>query len=428
MAHIEKKEYILSRLFRTSGMYLGANLINKSLIFLLLPILTHYLTPDDYGIVVMFEVTLAILLPIVGLNVHGFVSIKYFQDKDNFAGYVGNVLVIVTVSVIVVTAIFYIFDTSISHISGVPVRWLVVIPLVAASQCMIDVLLVIWQSKTMAVSYGLFRIIQTITELTLSLLFVVIIGMKWSGRLNGLIIATSSFGLIALYIMHKNRLINIKINKQYIRNILFFGLPLIPHTISAWSLNMFDRFMIKTMLGTEATGIYSVGYQIGMIILLLASSFNAAWSPFLFENLNNNGSDLSLKLKIVKLSYVFFGGILLAAIILGLLAPWFIHAVIGNSFAAASQYVTWIAVGCAFNGMYYLVANYFFYVHKTHILAGITFSMALFNIGLTYIFVKINGALGAAHATFVTYFFFFVITWMLSNKIYRMPWLLVKAQ
>ena len=42
------------------------------------------------------------------------------------------------------------------------------------------------------------------------------------------------------------------------------------------------------MVNVAATGLYSVGYQVGMIIGLLANSFNLTWSPFLYEKLKEN--------------------------------------------------------------------------------------------------------------------------------------------
>lgn len=49
------------KLFGNAAIYLGANILNAGIPFLLLPILTHVLTPADYGIVAMFSVVVSIL-------------------------------------------------------------------------------------------------------------------------------------------------------------------------------------------------------------------------------------------------------------------------------------------------------------------------------------------------------------------------------
>jgi len=73
-----------------------------------------------------------------------------------------------------------------------------------------------------------------------------------------------------------------------------------------------------------------------------------------------------------------------------------------------------------------MVVNYIFYVKKTYILAWVTFFSAGINIILNYFFIKANGAIGAAQATTITFFVQFIIVWILSAKVYKMPWNLFK--
>jgi len=76
--------------------------------------------------------------------------------------------------------------------------------------------------------------------------------------------------------------------------------------------------------------------------------------------------------------------------------------------------------------MYKMVVNYIFYVEKTKILAWITFAGALTNLALNYVLIKQFGAVGAAMASCFVSIFFFFFTWIFSNKVYKMPWLLYK--
>ena len=69
-----------------------------------------------------------------------------------------------------------------------------------------------------------------------------------------------------------------------------------------------------------------------------------------------------------------------------------------------------------------MVVNYIFYIKKTYILAWVTFASAGMNIVLNYFFIKANGAIGAAQATTITFFVQFIMVWILSAKVYKMPW------
>ena len=39
-----------------------------------------------------------------------------------------------------------------------------------------------------------------------------------------------------------------------------------------------------SILGAAITGIYAVGYQLGMVLSVLAAAFNKTWSPYLLDN------------------------------------------------------------------------------------------------------------------------------------------------
>ena len=114
-----------SNLFRNSGIYIIGDIINSSIPFILLPVLTRYLTPADYGIIAMFQITVAILFPIMGLSIQGAITIKYFDDHSvELPTYIGNCLFLVFISSMFVTSIFFIFADTISQLSSIPKGWL----------------------------------------------------------------------------------------------------------------------------------------------------------------------------------------------------------------------------------------------------------------------------------------------------------------
>jgi O-antigen/teichoic acid export membrane protein len=179
------------------------------------------------------------------------------------------------------------------------------------------------------------------------------------------------------------------------------------------------------MAGVSETGIYTVGLQIGMILEVAASSFNRAYVPWLYARLSAN--DAAVKVRIVRFTYVYFVVILASAGAVALAAPWFLGHFVGERFRGAYTYTAWTALGCAFSGMYYMVANYIFFSNKTHILAAVTLVTAVANVGLSYVLIRANGPTGAAQATALASLASFVLTWALSARVYKMPWNLLRS-
>jgi O-antigen/teichoic acid export membrane protein len=410
-----------STLIQSAGVYTITSALNAAIPFLLMPVLTRYLTTADYGMVSMYGVLISFVTPFVGFNVEGAVSRQYYErEQVDMTVYVSSCFAILLCSTVVVFIIFNVLAEPLFRLTSVPQQWLWTIVLVCFMQFICRMVLVLWQVRVMPSRYGTFQIIQTALNAGLSVILVVIVGMAWQGPLIGQMVAVFVFAGIALVILSRDGWLKFKVNKQYIRSALNFGVPLVPHTLGGVIIGITDRIFITKMVGLDATGLYTVGYQVGMIIALLQDSFNKAYVPWLYERLKMD--DLSIKIRLVKITYLYFIIIISISLLLAAIAPWFLSFFVGKQFAESAIFVVWIALGYAFNGMYKMVVNYIFYAQKTAILAWITFGTALVNIVFNYFFISLNGAIGAAQATTVTFALSFVATWIFSNKAYKMPW------
>jgi O-antigen/teichoic acid export membrane protein len=289
------------------------------------------MTPEDYGMVSMFLLLVSFASPFVGLNVNGAITRKYYDREDiDIWSYVFNCFLILIASTVIVGMIFLIFSIPISKISSFPARSLWMVVIYSFSQFISNILLSLLQVQKKAFFYGLYNNIRTLVNVGLSILLVVGLNLGWQGRIYGQFGAMISFAAVAIVILIKNKWIKVRFNKKYIYSALVFGVPLIPHALSSSIISMTDRFFITNMVGLATTGVYTVGYQIGSIINLLASSFNNAYVPWLFEKLKANES--KTKIKIVKFTYLYFAGILILAVTLGILAPSFLDVFLGKVF------------------------------------------------------------------------------------------------
>lgn len=417
MVNISK--FFQSSLFKASGVYGVTSILNSAIPFFLMPVLTRYLTPEDYGIVSVFTTLASILGVFIGLSIHGAINRVYFEKEINFKEYISNCLLILLISFVSVFLAVLTFSNYISKFSGVPVNWVIFAVIFTLFQFLILLNLVIYQAKMQAKYYAIFQLGQTIMNFVLSIIFVVVFGMNWQGRLIANSIAVMFFGFISFYTITKNYL-DLRLNKKYLIHALKFGVPLIPHTLGGLFMTTSSMFIITNILGLTETGIYVVGLQIGSIISILADAFNRAYAPWLFSKLNLN--DESVKIKIVKFTYFYFFCIIFISLILGVSAPLIVDVLLGKSFQASSEVIIWIALGSAFKGMYYMVAGYIFYVYKTYFLIWITFFNGIINIPLTIFLTKINGVIGASQAYCMILLLMFIMTWMLSSKVYKMPW------
>lgn len=415
------KKIIQSRFFKNTSIYTISDILNKMVPFVLLPVLTRYLTPEDYGIITMFFVFTSILGIIMTLETNTAISVNYFKiSREKLKIYIANILLIISIATCFTFVIIILFHSWLTKILAMPIEWLFVGVIVTLLQFVTTINLVLWQSEQKPLPLGIYQISQTIVNLSLSLILIVGFSMGWEGRLIAVVVASVVFGMLSLVFLFKRDYVKFEYNKKNIKDALKFGVPLLPHALSVWLRTGIDRIFLTSLVSASATGVYTVGFQIASVITILTAAFNKAYAPHLFEKLKDiTEAD---KNKLIKYAYIYFVALLVLATILSLLAPYLIDMFLGEAFMSSKEYVVWIAFGFAFYGMYSMVVNYVLYTKKTMYLSYVTFSVSLLHVGLSYIFISHNGALGAAQATTITSFITFVGVWWLSQRLYPMPW------
>ena len=410
------------KLFGDAGIYLGANILNSGIPFLLLPILTRVLTPTDYGTVAMFGIVLSVLGAFTGLSVNGAISIRYFQlEKKVLAEYIGTCVSILVICTSIIFLLVAFFGVRLASLTGVPKDWLLVAVVVSSFQFLGNISLALWQVSGEPKKYGTFQISQSLINATISLVFILVVGMAWEGRVLGQSVAPILFGIMALWLLYKEDLLRFPNGwRSHSIDALKFGVPLIPHVIGGLLIVAADRFIIVRLLDVSQAGIYMVALQVGQALGLITASFNKAYAPWLMKNLTKPTE--ALRIIIVRGTYLYFIIIIVVAAIFGLSVPLFLGFFVGESFQSAGALVIYISLGFAFEGCYYMVTNYIFFESKTKFLAYVTFIIGLINILLTFILVDYNGIAGAGQAFMLTQGTLFIATWWLAQKVHPMPW------
>lgn len=409
-------------LLKNSFIYVLGDVLNKAIPFFMLPVFTRYLTPEDYGIIATFTVFVSILAVFTGLSIHGIISVNFFKmKKEELKIFIGNCLIVLNISTIVVMCVVLLFHSAITSKTSLSLDWIIVAVIMAFAQFLTTINLLLWINEEKPKPYTLYQLSQTFIVAMLSITLVVGFGMNWEGHLIAMALGTILFSIISIIFIFKRKYLIIKPSSKHIKDALKFGVPLIPHSIANFVKTGSDRLIVMSVLGTSATGIYSVGFQIGMIMSVLVTSFHKVWNPYLFNILSSNPSFIQ-KRKIVIFTYLYFIGVFIFALILEQVISYILPLLLGEKFIESSSLVLYFFIAFSFDGMYYMVVSYIFYEKKTHILAYISIASAFLHVVLIYLFLKKYGMVGIAQASVVSYFITFITTWILASRIYKMPW------
>jgi O-antigen/teichoic acid export membrane protein len=400
--------------------YTAANFLNAIVPVLLLPVLTAYLSKEDYGLVSLFQVMTMTMLPFIGLNSQSALEREYFNARHDFSLYATQCILLVLASGATALVLTVIFSTTLSKLTDFPYSFLWSVPVYCLCNNLCEILLSIWRVKDHPSYYGAFRVCRTLIEISISVFLVTVINAGWKGRVEAMVVTVILFSFLAIFFISKTQKLSFKWVGGYVKDIVKFGAPLIPHTLGGVIMIYSDRVFITKMTGLANTGSYTVGYQVAMAIYLLQTSFNQAWVPWLYSKLEIPSVDM--KQKIVRITYLYFVIITICALLLTLASPIIFKIFVNKSYHDSIQFVFWIALGFAFDGMYKMVVNYIFFLRKTYIISIATFGTAALNVVLNYFFIQAYGPIGAAKATTLSMLVEFVVIWVVSHKLYPMPW------
>lgn len=405
-----------------AGVYVGASVINAALPFLMLPILTRHLSPSEYGEVAVFQVWLALLAAVCGLSVHGAAGRKYYdQSGESMGQFVGACLYLLVISSALAFALLYPLRTLLSDTLGLSEVWLLMgIP---AAFCNFLILLRLgqWQVRRKPISYGVFQILQSVLNLGLSLLFVVVLAWGANGRLGGQAVAILSFGVLAGVVLWRDNLISLQWRPDLMREAAAFGVPLIPHIVGAFLLLTVDRAVIATELGLEQAGYYMVAVQFSLVLGICLDSVNRAYVPWLYEKLKSGRKEhLGAIVRLTYQYFLFLSGCVVIAFAIGGDVLVFVA---GEEYAPAQFLVGWLVLGQAMRGMYLMMVSYIFYEKKTGVIAPITLVCGVTNVILLLALIGPLGMLGAAYAFCLAMLAQWLATWFFANRVRPMPWL-----
>lgn len=402
--------------------YAGVNIINASIPFMLLPILTTFLSPSDYGVLSLIQVLVAISLPLVMLNSGGLVKIEFSKlSHFELQSLVSSIIYIPIFSLILLELLFYLFSEYISLKFPIPNDFLFIIPVLVFVQAIPTIVMSIFQAKKQPLNYGKYKISLTILNLSLSIILIVTFSLSWQGRLYGILLSYFIFSIIALVLLIKLDLLRFYFDFDIFKKALMFGVPFIPHAIASVLLSMSGRIFLASHLGTDAVGIYSVAFQVSSATLIVFTSINQAWSPILYEKLNNNPS-MENKIEIVKLTYKTMLAMFVFYLSFISLSPHFLVFIINEKFMEAKELLPLISTAFLLQGFYFMIVNYIIYTKKTYILSLLTTFCSIVSLILSYYLIDRFGLFGSAYSLITTWLVFLVIAWCVSNKIYPMPW------
>jgi len=412
--------------------YTFSSIINKGTAFLVLPVISNFLAPGEYAVYALMALFSSIASLFYQAGIHQSLMTFYHKRDDNQykSSLVNTSFLTIILNGLFLTILIILFRTPITN-------------LILSSDSVLAsryTYLLIW--------FSIISFLTVIKGITLALLNIrqdsrrysklsfstniVFIPLFIFSALQGfltldilvkiLFISSLSSAIFACYylqqIIHKLNVDNTKMiffSWNMLKEILPFGIILIPATISILSLQSADRYMLSILSPGKFhdTGIYAISYKIGMILSLLTSVFDLIFFPFILKLGNSNLAKKHLKR--VYNFYIIIGSIVGIGIIM---FSQEIFLLVNPRYAEGGKFVFIGVISVFMHGLANIIVLGLYILRKSKkISAGIIIG-ALINIGLNYILIPEYGMLGAGIASILAYLFIVIYDLFVTERIF----------
>ncbi|MBN2413655.1 oligosaccharide flippase family protein [candidate division KSB1 bacterium] len=419
----------VKRLFKHSAIYGMGHIFNRLIVFLLLPLHTNIFREGEMGVVGVVFAYLAIFTIIYtyGLDTAFF---RFYILEDSQEGkkrILSTAFLTILATSFFFTAVLYFAAEPVSHIIFDPeTRALPInLPYLIRLVCVIlffDALtfmpFLALRAEEKSVLFIFYKFLNVIINVAFNAVY--ILGLK-SG-IEGIFLANlwASMLTFLLQLPLIVKRFSFIYSKVTLKELLAFGLPYLPSTLSVSLMDTIDRVFLERLSGVEAVGIYSQGAKLGMFMALFVTAFRFAWHPyFLATSKQENAKDIFQKI---------FTYVLLACFTVYIVLTLFIDDIIkiniggftilGKNFWDATVVVPVIFLAYIFYAAYvnFIIGIYLY--KKTKYLPFITISGMLVNLLTNYTLIPVWGIMGAAWARVFAYIVMASILYIISQKLY----------
>jgi O-antigen/teichoic acid export membrane protein len=411
------------RLAGGSLVYGIGSVLLRGLSFFLLPLYTSYLSPADYGVLAIATAVTAVLAVIYPLGLHGAVTRMYFETNDvrerrERVGAIWQFMVIAGLAMTLMVQLIggWVFERLFVSVPFLPYGLLATWTAFANMLGVVPLMLL--QIEERSRRYVAMTAVTTLVTVGSIIWFVVVNRLGASGYLLGAFVGSMVMALP--FVVMTWRWVRLAPRWDVVRAALRYGLPLVPHGLASWTLELSDRAILQRFVSLAQVGLYSLAYQFGTIMNVVASAINNAWIPFVFRRVNEQGD--AAKPGLARLATYFAFVIVWTGLGLSLLVEDAISFLTTPPFHAAAEFAPWIIFGCMFQSLYFVPGNFILARGRTSRIAIVTLVSGAMNVTLILLLAPRFGVIAAAWATFASYLLMLGLAWGYGQQAFAIPY------
>lgn len=377
-------------------------IVPKFLTFIILPILTTYLTQRDYG---LYELTMSVAsfcIPMFSLQIQQGVFRYLIENKINKENIITDsfyfLILIFVIFSLPVVGCWYLYTKSI-YLSTV------------FFLAYFFEMLLTWAGQTVRglgdnVSYSMAYICYSVCFF--AVLVCELLLNKTLSIYNVVAAMIISYALSAVFLLVKDKLYSYiclaSFDKKVLKVLLAYSIPMVISSAALWIVNLSDRFFVSGMLGVEVTAVYAVANKVPNLFNSFYGIFNLAWTENT-SKLTKDEKSCDYYSLFFKSFYNVMVGLMLLLICAG---PIIFKILINSKYNNAYSLMPWLYIGVFFSSLVSFLGSIYIGEKRTKDVGVSSAVGAVINVLINLFFMKQFGIIVAALSTIISYAIIFV--------------------
>lgn len=273
-----------TRPLRRDAVIYGFGIVmRRAATLIMLPVYTRLLTPSDYGLLQMLDITLDVASILMSAGMTAGVMCFYFKAATQR----GRNEIVVTAALLVlfmnvIGAALLVLGAGQIHQHVLGGAGTISLVYIAAANFalneMLTVPMLLMQIEGRATLFSVTSLVRLVCQLSLNILLLVMFRLGPLGILVSTLITNIVVGGTAMVWMLRR--IGFRPSMAAVRDLRRFGVPYQLAIAATFMLQFGDRFFLESYRGLAVVGLYAFAYQFGFLIDQLgAQPFMRAWQP-----------------------------------------------------------------------------------------------------------------------------------------------------
>ena len=410
----------LRGLVRDTFVYGSGDVLLRAAAIFTIPVYTRVFSPEDYGIWAFVTTAVWLLNAFLIVGMDSAYTRFFFDarsDRERQELTTTSVAFVAAWSTVVVLALLPFTPALSQWTFDTEEHWpLFVIALLTAPLVLVSAIASAALRNTFRPGlFSLFNVGVTLTGIAIGLYLVIVEDRGVEGPLIGVLVATAI--VLPLRLWSIRALLARAFDREHLKGMLAFGLPLVPMTLALWVMLVSDRLVIAKFSTTEQLGLYTIAVGAVSILALADAAFTQAWLPRALQAYDRDPVTASaFYARVLTYLIIVFG---FAAVVLSAFAEEALGVLTGSEFHGAAVAVgplTLAAVALASSQVLSMGVR----ISKRTMYSTLAASLAaVLNLVLNLIFVPEHGMIAAAWSTAAAYAFLAVAQYVVSQRLVR---------